>query len=136
MAESKARYTKSSQTRDLEERLESGNVSTRVVSTSEDFSGSEDDGNGRTYAVEGNKTDGYLNTSPEYQTYANDTEKPLRADDGVTSKLEGVAYETAAEVEGDEESPSEGSDEKSASTDSSQKTAPATKKTAASGTSK
>lgn len=32
---------------------------------------------GRDYTVEGNDTSGYIGVSPEYMTYANETEKPL-----------------------------------------------------------
>lgn len=32
---------------------------------------------GRDYRVEGNDTSGYIGVSPEYMTYANETEKPL-----------------------------------------------------------
>ena len=42
----------------------------------------EDAGVARDFRVEGNKTDGYIGVSPEYKTYANDTEAPLLAEDG------------------------------------------------------
>lgn len=40
------------------------------------------------YAVEDNDTSGYVGVSSEYMTYANDTEKPLRAEEGVEAELE------------------------------------------------
>lgn len=35
---------------------------------------------GRSFAVEGNDTDDYVGVSPEYRTYANDTEAPHRGE--------------------------------------------------------
>lgn len=40
------------------------------------------------YAVEDNDTSGYVGVSAEYMTYANDTEKPLRAEEGPEAELE------------------------------------------------
>jgi hypothetical protein len=40
------------------------------------------------FAVEGNDTSAYVGVSPEYMTYANDTEKPYRAEDGVEAEVE------------------------------------------------
>lgn len=40
------------------------------------------------YAVEGNDTSAYVGVSPEYMTYANDTEKPLKAESGPQAELE------------------------------------------------
>lgn len=40
------------------------------------------------YAVEDNDTSNYVGVSPEYMTYANDTEKPLRAEEGLEKELE------------------------------------------------
>lgn len=40
------------------------------------------------YAVDGNETGDYVGVSPEYMTYANETEKPLRAEGGVEKDLE------------------------------------------------
>jgi hypothetical protein len=37
---------------------------------------------GRDFAVEDNDTSGYVGVSPEYMTYANDTDKPLQAEEG------------------------------------------------------
>lgn len=49
---------------------------------------------GRDYRVEGNDTRGYVGVDPEYQTYANETEKPLNTsqeewDLGLLDHLEG-----------------------------------------------
>lgn len=38
---------------------------------------------GRDFRVEGNNVDGYVGVSPEYRTYANDTEKPYTTDGDV-----------------------------------------------------
>jgi len=86
MAE-KAQYAKPASQLDLEARLESGNESDRVVSTADTFKGAQDDGKARTYVVEDNDTSGYIGTSGEYVTYANDTEKPVIADDSVEDQI-------------------------------------------------
>lgn len=44
------------------------------------------DGTIVSYAVEGNDTSGYIGVSPEYATYANETEAPLRATEGVEAE--------------------------------------------------
>lgn len=55
------------------------------------------------YQVEGNDLDGYVGVSPEYATYADDTQKPLVAEDdeGVEAKAVKNAQKAAerAEVE-------------------------------------
>lgn len=61
---------------------------------------------GRDYRVEGNDTRGYVGVDPEYQTYANETEKPLNTsqeewDLGLLDHLEGNMDETA-EADGTE----------------------------------
>lgn len=43
---------------------------------------------GREYAVEGNDTGDYVGVSPEYMTYARDTDKPLRSEDNAEAELE------------------------------------------------
>lgn len=43
---------------------------------------------GRSFAVEGNDTSKFVGVSPEYATYANDTEAPLRGEDGAESVFE------------------------------------------------
>lgn len=43
------------------------------------------------FAVEGNDTSGYVGVSPEYMTYANETDKPLRSEEGVEKDLEDKA---------------------------------------------
>lgn len=37
---------------------------------------------GRSFAVEGNDLSGYFGVSPEYMTYANDTDRPFKAEEG------------------------------------------------------
>lgn len=86
MAEKKkAEYAPPASQVDLEARLANGNSSDRVLSTSDAYvekaREAADANDGRDYRVEGNKTDEYVGTSPEYATYANDTEKPLASDD-------------------------------------------------------
>ena len=67
---------KSSQELDFEARLaaEKGEVAPEVK--------------GREFAVEGNELEGYAGTSPEYMTYANETEKPLMASGGAEAVIE------------------------------------------------
>lgn len=63
---------------------------------------------GRDYRVEGNDVGGYLGVSPEYMTYANETEKPLLTDQekwDYTNQLDHL------EGNADEEVESEKSDE-------------------------
>lgn len=84
----KAQYAPSAQQVDLEERLANGNASTRVLSTADIRRDEEPPQDGRSYAVEGNDLDNYVNTSPEYMTYANETEKPHAAEEGIFKDLE------------------------------------------------
>src|SRR6059058_127963 len=76
-------FTKSTAQVDLEQRLSNDNASplARI-----EGSGNTNEVNAP-YAVEGNDTSGYVGVSPEYMTYANDTEKPLTADEGVEADL-------------------------------------------------
>lgn len=69
---------------------------------------------GRDYRVEGNDTSGYIGVSPEYMTYANETEKPTLTDQEAwdythnLDDLEGNADgESEAEVEDPESKESE-----------------------------
>lgn len=94
--EEKANYTKPTSQVDLEERLARGNESSRVLVTSDEYARrleERDDEEkeaqrGRSFAVEDNDLDNYVATDPVYQTYANETEKPLRAEDGPEAELE------------------------------------------------
>lgn len=45
------------------------------------------------YAVEDNDTSNYVGVSPEYMTYASDTEKPMRAEEGALAALEEKALQ-------------------------------------------
>lgn len=85
--EAEAQYAKPASQVDLEERLANGNKSFRELSTSDTFEAPEEDGSGRDFAVEDNELDGYVGTSPEYMTYANETEKPGVAEDGVEAQI-------------------------------------------------
>lgn len=71
----KPQYAKPASQVDLERRLENGNRSDRVLSTSDQYTPNTEDG-GRTFLVEGNDRSQYVGTSPEYANYANETEKP------------------------------------------------------------
>ncbi len=50
------------------------------------------------FAAKGNDTSAYVGVSPEYMTYADDTHKPLRADDGVEAKREARVLDAAPVV--------------------------------------
>lgn len=69
-------YTKSNATLDGEARLraEKGEDAPEV-------------GEARSFAVEGNKLDGYIGVSPEYQNYASETHAPLTATEGLEADL-------------------------------------------------
>lgn len=64
---------------DLQRRQDNDNKSDRVLSTSDEYSPVEY-GEGRDFRVEGNEVEQYIGTSPEYATYANETEAPLKAE--------------------------------------------------------
>lgn len=81
MASKKAQYEKPASQVDLEERLENGNRSDRVLSTSDEYVGNDVEEETTRYAVEDNDLSNYVGVSPEYATYANETEAPLGSDD-------------------------------------------------------
>lgn len=83
---------------DLEARLANGNRSDRVLSTADSYV-PDTSLEGRSFKVEDNDTDAYLNTDPIYQNYANETEKPEFAEDGPESQLEAVVYGEAVQGE-------------------------------------
>jgi hypothetical protein len=58
-------------------------------------------GTPRDVAVEDNDTSGYVGVSPEYQTYANETEKPLAADGGPQEAVEDLIHDRLAGAVGD-----------------------------------
>jgi hypothetical protein len=87
MADKKAEYRKPASQLDLEARQERGNASDRVLSTADTYEAPAGEGDGRDFRVEGNKTDNYVGTSPEYMTYANKTEAPVEAKDSAESKV-------------------------------------------------
>lgn len=79
-------YTKPTSLLDLEARLERENQSDLVLPSyvnPEDAERPE-----AQWAVEGNEVDNYVGVSPEYMTYANETDKPARAADGAEAVLE------------------------------------------------
>ncbi|QEM40909.1 MAG: hypothetical protein [Phage AS32] len=86
MSEKKAQYSKPASQVDLERRLENGNKSNRVLSTSDQYDASDSEG-GRDYRVEDNDVSNYVGTSAEYATYASKTEAPLKAKDSAEKKV-------------------------------------------------
>lgn len=94
MAESKDKntYAPPATQVDLEERQKRDFQSRKMLVTADAYKPSEEE-DFRDFAVEGNDKSAYLGTSPEYQTYANDTEKPMRAEDGPEKVLEDEVYE-------------------------------------------
>lgn len=83
----KAQYAKPASQVDLEERLANGNESSRVLSTSDSYKGAGDEGDGRDFRVEDNDVTEYVGTSPEYATYANETEAPLKSEKGAEAEI-------------------------------------------------
>lgn len=79
---------------DLKARQESGEVPARRSVTGEPTTVYSP------YATENTDTSAYVGVNPEYMTYANDTEKPLRADDGVEKALEEVVLDGSKVVVG------------------------------------
>jgi hypothetical protein len=84
--EEEAQYAPPASQVDLEERRANDNKSDRMLLTAPGY---EQDApqDGRDYRVEGNDLENYISTSPEYMTYANETEAPLRADDSVEEEV-------------------------------------------------
>jgi hypothetical protein len=92
----KVEYTKPTSLLDLEARLERENRSDAVLPSyvnPEDAEAPE-----AQWAVEGNEVDNYVGVSPEYMTYANDSDKPRRAEEGAEAEVEKQLLErTSAE---------------------------------------
>jgi hypothetical protein len=140
MAKSEANYEKPASQLDLEYRLKNGNASSRVLSTADvEPPEPEDEVEARRYAVEGNKTSNYFGVSPEYQTYANETEKPMRAQGGPEAELEKLQLGEAEEQdspendsESEESETGESETEEKPKTEASLATRRTTKKAAAS----
>lgn len=95
----KAQYAKPASQVDLEERLAKGNASDKVLSTAEVRRGEEVPEDGRDYRVEGNETDGYVGVSPEYATYANETEAPLQSDKGAENEVFASFSQVMADID-------------------------------------
>lgn len=70
---------------------------------------------GRDFRVEGNNVDGYIGVSPEYRTYASDTEKPFLSQEdvdflmktGLPTDVEKMTMENARTSVRQEEAPAE-----------------------------
>lgn len=92
MAKKKAEYVPPTSQVDLERRLSDDYRSPLDISGSV----SDPDEVNAPYAVEDNDTSAYIGVSPEYMTYANETEKPLNAQKGVLKKLEEKARQGSA----------------------------------------
>lgn len=99
-------YTKPTSQVWAEEQEESGYASNKVLSTFSDEP-PESDGKERKLQVEGNDTEAYVGVDPVYQTYANDTEAPLKATRGVEQKLEERVYGDGGSKEATEDVASE-----------------------------
>lgn len=82
----KAEYAKPASQLDMEARLESGNKSTRVLSTADAYEAPEETNDGRDMRVEKNDVTKYVGTDPIYQNYAEETHQPL-VGDGVDDKV-------------------------------------------------
>lgn len=61
--------------------------------------GPDDGTDGRDFRVEGNDTDAYVGVNPEYMTYANETEAPAAAEEGVEKALEEQHKERLKDIE-------------------------------------
>jgi len=88
-----ANYEKPASQVDLEERQEAGFASSAVLSTSDEAARRQaeqgEDKDARSFAVEGNDLSSYSSgISPEYMTYANESEAPLKAEEGPEAVLE------------------------------------------------
>jgi hypothetical protein len=91
----KAQYSKPASQLDLERRLENGNESDRVLSTADSFKKpSVNEGDGRDFRVEDNETENYLGVSPEYATYANETEKPGFSEENPEDQVAAEFYDS------------------------------------------
>lgn len=90
----KAQYAAPGSQVDLKRRQDNDNKSDRVLSTSDEYEPVEQ-GEARDYRVEGNNVDGYIGTSPEYATYANETEAPLKSK-GDDDNPESLVFESFA----------------------------------------
>lgn len=79
---------------DLEARLKTGDKSNRVLSTADSYEQDDVDKESVAgYAVEGNEVNAYVGVDPIYQNYADETQKPLRAEGGPEAKLEELTLE-------------------------------------------
>lgn len=90
-------YTESTAAQDLKRRLENDNESALAVAqanTTSDPYGKDEKG----------KENGYVNTDPVYQNYADDTHKPLAAEEGPFKEAEKAFRETAKPDENDDRS--------------------------------
>lgn len=131
----KAEYAKPASQIDLEARLENGNKSDRVLSTSDSYEPPKDSNDGRDFRVEGNDVENYVGVSPEYATYANETEAPLKGDDdSAESKVFKDFAERLVTTPAQTSSNSDGSSKESSDEPTSAQTSsrPAAKKTASS----
>lgn len=81
---------------ELEARLKSGDVSSPIRRLESDVAQPAEVY--APFAVEGNDTTDYVGVSPEYMTYASDTEKPSRAKAGALKEAEAVVLDNPTPV--------------------------------------
>lgn len=126
MADKKPQYAKPASQVDLEARLENGNQSDRVLTTSDNYEPPEPGEDERTYMVEGNDTSAYIGAASEYVTYANETEKPMSSEknpeDVVAKQFVEAVGPIALTVEASQEQAQEESSTGSSSTSDSSST--------------
>jgi hypothetical protein len=82
-------YTKPTSQVDLEERLSEDYQSSLVLQKDTNPGAAPVD---ERWKLEDNDTSAYVGVSPEYQNYANETDKPLRSEEGVQATLEEQLY--------------------------------------------
>lgn len=94
----KAEYSKPTSQVDLEARLESGNKSSRVLSTADNYEAPADTEPGRDMRVEDNDVSNYVGVDPIYQNYAEDTHAPLVSEGDDKSPEDKVAEQFVANL--------------------------------------
>jgi hypothetical protein len=85
------------------------------------------DDEARNFAVEGNDLSGYIGVSPEYMTYADETQKPYSTDEEVLSPAEQLMFQE----DGDDDAKADDADAKKEEPKKAVASASAVKSTAA-----
>ena len=112
-------YEKPASQLDLEARLEKDNKSDAVIWTSSEAEEQEAPQDGRDYRVEDNEVEDYLGVSPEYMTYANETEKPGFSEESAEDKVAQSFFDQLITTPVVTESHSDGTPKASAESDES-----------------